>query len=262
MRIERGGDVISLAPDLDTQKVADIARIKIQDLIAQKVDIVADPQHVRDHEADHIALYIEVKQYAVALVHSLDHRPEEISEFQGKLKVVGNQVLKELGLEKTHEVRAGSDAVEIVAKGVTPLDRSRLILAEDIPESEVDRMFKEGLHKGTGIHNFMALSAFADRTPYVVGDSGTDGVAMVEATKYGGGGVWVLNGNSIESIKPAHKAAVSGRYIEKHEITWDHIGEAVAHLQEVQKVYRSAAVSSGGQSLQMAAAMPNRGPSN
>lgn len=244
MRIEQGGAVISLAPEVDTQAIADTAVQKIAELITQNHDVVNDPQMVRDHAcASSIAVYPEVKKYAVALVHSLDHEPREIAEFQGKLKLVGSQVLKTLGLEETHEVRAGSDAVELVAKGITPLTRNCLILSGDIPEDEVLRMEADGLNKGTGIHNFMALSDYSWRTPYVIGYSGTDGVAMVEAEKYGGGGVWVLNGNSIETIKPAHKQAVAGRYIESYEITWGHIGETLGHLRETQKVYPSAEVS-------------------
>lgn len=250
MRIEQGGAVISLAPEVDTQLIADTATQIISELIIQKHDVVNDPQIVRDHACESsFALYPEVKKYAVALVHSLDHDPREIAEFQGKLKLVGAQVLKALGLEDTHEVRAGSDAVELVAKGLTPEMRGRLITAGEIPLDQVELMVQEGLHKGTGIHNFMSLSDFAHRTPYVVGDSGTDGVAMVEAAKYGGGGVWVLNGNTIDSIKPDHKEAVAGRFIESFNITWDHIGETLDHLRDKQKVYEGAAV--------LAQAVPN-----
>jgi len=242
MRIEQNGAVISLAPEIDTQALADNAVAKMQELITEEFGIVTTPQAIRGNNTSNFVVYPEVKQYAVALVHSLNHDHDDIASFQGKLALVGNQVLKEMGLSETHEVRAGSDAVELVAKGLTPIDRNRLILSAVIPEEEIIRMEEEGLHKGTAVHNFMSLSRNSGRTPYVVGDSGTDGVAMVECQKYGGGGMWVLNDNPISSIKKPYLDAVSGRLIENYNATWDHIDETVDYLKQTQKVYASTPI--------------------
>ncbi|MEM9469398.1 MAG: hypothetical protein AAF988_04485 [Pseudomonadota bacterium] len=242
MRIRQNGSVISLAPEVDTSEIAGQAVEEIDDLIQTAHRIVNTPDAVRDNIDKTIAVYPEVKQYAVALVHSLNHHSTDIKRFQGQLEIAANQAIEHLGLQDTHETRTGSDAVEIVAKGMTPGRAQELLQSGELPEGEIQRILKDGLHKGTALHNFMSLPAFSGRTPFMIGDSGTDGVAMIEARKYGGGGVWVLNENPIQNVKPEYQEAVSGRYIPTHEITWDHISEAIDHLRETQKVYAAEAL--------------------
>lgn len=243
IRIEQNGDVIALAPDVDTREIANNAVEEIQNHIKRKHRIVSSPESVRQNSDDVIAVYPEVKQFAVALVHSLNHHHDDIKQFQGNLEIAAQDVLGNLGLSETHEVRTGSDAVEIVSRGLTQERAKQLILSGEISENEVNRLLQYGLNKGTALHNFMSLPDFSGRTPYVIGDSGTDGVAMVEAQKYGGGGVWILNQNPITNVKPEFKAVVEGRYIDNYNISWDHIREVVEHLREEQRVYQSEAVS-------------------
>lgn len=218
IRLEKGGDVISLAPKIDTQEIANKART----MIGNQIYVVNSAQAVRDSEGHVSAVFPEVKDYAVALVHSLGH--SNVDHDRGVLQEVVQQILIDMNLVSTHKMAVGSDAIEIVPKSLAADSLARQIL---VP-AEIARL-DAALNKGVAVHNFMSLNAYANRIPYVVGDSGTDGVAMLEAQKYGGGGVWVKNG---KGVPEQFAEAVNGYQIESFIQTWDHIHAAIFALRE------------------------------
>lgn len=218
IRLEKGGDIISLAPKIDTQEIANKAR----KMIDGRIDIVSTAQAVRDSEGHVSVVFPEVKDYAVALVHSLGH--DNVEYDRGVLQEVAQQILADMDLTATHKMAVGSDAIEIVPKALAKDSLARQILSS----AEIERL-DVALNKGVAVHNFMSLSQYSDRVPYVVGDSGTDGVAMLEAQKYGGGGVWVKNG---KDVPEQFRDAVNGYQIKSFIHTWDHITTAVEHLRD------------------------------
>lgn len=220
MRFEQHGDVISLAPTIDTQAIADQAAM----LLSGQITLVDSPRELRNANGHFSAVFPEVKEFAVALVHSLGH--DRLEGDREILQDVASQVLISMGYEATHKIAVGSDAIEIVPKGLSADSKARSLLSP----KEVERLEIDGLHKGSGIHNFMSYSLYQGRTPFVIGDSGTDGKAMnVCLREYGGGGVWVNNGKPV----PADfQEAVNGYQIETFLDSWDQIKAAVVYLRE------------------------------
>lgn len=219
MRLYQGKEVVALAPEVDTSEIATTAR----GYINGSIPISSSPQEVRESEGKMSAVYPEVKRFAVALVHSLGH--DKVETDRSRLQFAAKQTIDELGIDESHKVAVGSDAIEIVPKGLARTSLARNFLAA----VEIERLEKHGLNKAVGLHNFMSIASYADRTPYVIGDSGTDGVAMIAATQYGGGGVWVKNGKDVPTD---YTRAVNGRQIGRFMDTWKHIGEAVQYLRD------------------------------
>ncbi|GEM_PF-4277824 len=220
IRLEQGGDIIALAPELNTSYVAQRASQLINGHIYQ----VEDPEKVRDAEGRYACVYPEVKSFAIALVHSLGH--DEVDAVRNKLQEVASHILTELKIDNTHKIAIGNDAIEIVPRGLGPNSAA----AQFLEAGQIDFMKQNGLSKIAGVHNFMSLSQNQNRTPYVIGDSGTDGVAMNAAHQsFNGGGIWVSNG---KPVPEQFSAAVDNRMIQNFSVTWDHINNAVEYLRE------------------------------
>lgn len=216
IRIEQNGAVMPLVAQTDTKRLAAIAA----EIIGDRLPIVSSGADVRSHYREATAVvYPEVKDYAVALVHSLECGG--LDEARTLLQEAAHEAILRMGIKDTHRVTIGSDAIEIVPKGIDPHAPALAILSEE----QHELLRTKGAHKGTGVHNFMSLSANKNRTPYMVGDSMPDGNAMIECQKYDGGGIWVLNANT--SVPEAFQAAVGNRIISGHHDTWDHIAAAL-----------------------------------
>ncbi len=220
IRLEQGGDVIALAPELDTSYVGQRA----SQLINGYIDQVETPEKVRDAEGRYACVYPEIKEFAVALVHSLGH--SDVDVVRTKLQEVAGHILAEMKIEDTHKIAVGNDAIEIVPRGLGV----NSIASKFLDAGQIEFMKNNGLSKIAGVHNFMSLPQNQGRIPYVIGDSGTDGVAMNAAfSAFGGGGVWVRNGKAV----PAQFSdAVNGRVIKNFSVTWDHINDAIDYLRE------------------------------
>lgn len=219
MRFEQGGDVISLAPQLDTKLVAKYA----SEFIGSKIPIATEPDEVRQSEGKFSSVYPEVKQFAVALVHSLGH--DNVAEDRKVIIQAAEYAIEKMGIGHTHKIAKGNDAIEIVPKGLCSESTAKLTLNKE----EVLRLEQNGLNKGAGLHNFMSLPQYTNRTPFFSGDSGTDGVAMLAAEQYGGGGVWVNNGHRVPE---EFAKAVGNRQIDSHLVTWPELEIAVEYLRQ------------------------------
>ncbi len=239
MRIEQGGDIIALAPSVSMQAVGEEAKRYIQGVINKErlgLRIAQTPDEVRSAEGKFPLVYPEVKNYAVALVHSLGHG--HVTHNREIFKRAAAHTIEALGLKATHDVAIGNDAIEIVPNGLSADSPARQILHHE----QVIRLGRKGLNKGQGLHNFLSLDAYKNSSTWVIGDSGTDGRAMNKAYKYyNGGGIWVLNG---KTVPDEFSQAVGGRTIENFMRTWDAIEEAVNFLRARQKVYVVAPTAS------------------
>lgn len=224
IRVEKNGEVVSLAPEIDTQKLSE----SVVELIGGRISLSDTPESIRQATGIQSLVFPEVKKYALALVHSLSH--PQVEQDRSVLEQVAKDTIDLNGLSGTHKVAVGSDAIEIVPRGINVNSTANQILEP----CEVDRLKVQGLNKGTAIHNFMSLKDNRDRTPIVVGDSGTDGVAMLAASEYGGAGVWVKNG---KDVPEEFKSAVNGFQISDFNETWDHLGSAMQNLREDQRTY-------------------------
>jgi len=223
IRLEQNGDIIALAPRIDT---AEIGR-KAAEIINGDVFIVREPRDVIDAEGKYACVYPEIKQFAVALVHSLGH--SEVDAVRTKLQQVATRILTDMGIKDTHKIAVGSDAIEIVPLGLCNDSPAHGIL----PDDQISLLRNQGLSKSTGLHNLMTASHLRGRMPIVIGDSGTDGHAMnVAAQEFGGGGVWVSNG---KPVPQQFKEAVDGRVISNFSLTWDHIRAANDYLRAKQR---------------------------
>lgn len=219
IRMTQGGKIISLAAQIDTTQVASEAA----QLIGDRIKVVDSPEVVRASTGKTACVYPEVKDYAVALVHSLGHG--SVENDRKILQEVAQQVVDRLGIGNSHKVVVGSDAIEIAPKGLSVTSDAHLYLSR----AEVERLETNGLSKSTALHNFMSLGSFSDRIPVVIGDSSPDGRAMNEAMKYDGGGIWVKNG---KPVPEEFNRAVGGREIEHFRLTWNHVDSAVTHLRQ------------------------------
>ena len=219
MRIESGGDIIPLAYKTDTAAVVEQAIA----LLDNKVPVANSGSEVREKFEISSMVYPESKDFGVALVHSLGH--PNVGEDRKILKTVAHNTIETMGLQSTHKVTAGNDAIEIVPKGLDPNSPAIDILSENA----MDIIRQNGLSKETAIPTFMSLDNYKERIPYTIGDSAPDGNAMLECQKYGGGGVWVKNG---KSIPKDFKKAVDSRIIDNYSVSWNHIEAAVQYLRQ------------------------------
>ena len=222
MRHEKGGEVVSLGRKLeDVSSLAGTLRLSLQGSIL----VVDDPGLISNfHErgAAEPAVYIEEKSHSIALVHRVH---EGMERERGLFREVAQDLIDRADLSGTHHVISGSDAVEIVPSCFVLNDDAAAIL----PEDQIALLSEQGLGKVTGLHNFMTFHG--NRTPYAMGDSGTDGAVMNEALAiYGGGGVWVQNG---KPVPEKFAEAVAGRIIDHYTLTWDHIRALNAHFGEM-----------------------------
>jgi len=221
MRIEENGAILNLAPEINTNVVGRNAATSIGD----RVKIVDAASQVWEAKGQEAVVYIEIKNSAVALVHSLGLDDSETKEMRETLRSAAEDVIRTMGAEKTHKVTAGTDAVEIV-----PLAPSLCAHAHEVlPDEEKMRIANEGLGKATGIHNIMALIGDG-YIPIMLGDSpGSDGPAMKVCKEYGGYGIAVSNGNDL----PADfLEAANHQVIPTYKHTWSHIEQAVSFLRD------------------------------
>lgn len=220
MRIEENGAVLNLAPQIDTGVIGRNARNAIGD----NIRVVESPEEVWAARGKEAVVYIEIKNAAVALVHSLG-LPEERQQQMRKFleDSVAKPIINAMGLSKTHKSVVGSDAVEIV-----PKVHSLCVQAEDLlPVKEQRRIAELGLGKATGIHNLMGIKG-EGYIPFMLGDSpNSDGPAMKACEEYGGYGIGVSNGNTL----PEEFLRVTrGLIIPTYQATWGHVEGIVSSL--------------------------------
>lgn len=219
IRLKKGGDLISLAPKIDTHALAQEA----SRILSSQATLVTSPQQVWDAYGKSPVVYPEVKDYSVALVHSLEHG--DVEKCRDTLVNAANTTIKNRGLTETHRVAVGSDAVEVVPNGVDPFSPARFELSIPV----LAKLQEEGLNKATAVHIFMSLPENRGKIPLFVGDSGTDGDAMnVCFNVYGGGGAWVKNNKDVPSN---YVEAVQGRIIGDYNESWQHVQHAVNTVQ-------------------------------
>lgn len=220
-RFGHGQTVYSMAPALDVQQVGVLSSMGIS--ASGIIRISDNPSDIR--QSSDPAVYIEHKNSSVALVHTLRHgedHADHLRLLRSVLQPVARDIVERMGLQETHEVKTGGDAVEIVPKGLD----LRSAAIEHLPEGEINRIVKDGLSKATAIHNFHAL--YSERRMIMTGDSSPDLDAMVEGRKYGGKGVYVSNGMP---LKARYLDAVHYK-IDRHEMTWPIIADTVIRLRE------------------------------
>jgi hypothetical protein len=145
------------------------------------------------------------------------------------LEPVANNIILALDLGKTHKVKTGSDAVEIVPFCVSPNHTAHIHLSH----KEVERIVNVGLGKDTAVHNFNSL--FEGRRMLITGDSTPDLQAMKIAKEhYGGKGIYVSNGHALpESFRNA-----VDHTIPHFTMTWKMIGDTVKQLQEIAPIHK------------------------
>lgn len=219
MRIEQGGDIIALAPRIDTHQLARYAETSING----HINIAKTPDEVRQAEGHFSCVYPEVKNFALALVHSLGHSAVDADRVI--IEQAAQYAIDQAGLGSVCKIAKGSDAIEIVPKG---LDETSL--ASQFLNAQQIGYLRDALNKASAVHNFMSLPEFKDRIPNFWGDSGTDGKGMIVAAEhYGGTGTWVKNG---KSVPEEFAAAVGDRTIENYFRTWDEIEAANQYLRD------------------------------
>lgn len=147
-----------LAPILDSNGIADFALRAITgnlDIFNTQADVLGDKPGV----------FIEKKNHSVALVFAARATPQAGRDL---LNSVAQNVLTNFGLQSSHRVSLGRDAVEVV-----PI----------------------GLNKADAVRHFMNTDAFRGKTPIFLGDGLPDTHGMkVCADEFGGYGIAVGNG--------------------------------------------------------------------
>lgn len=228
-RYGHGHDVVYMAPEIDVETMGALCDQKIRSSRHGNMIRIADrPATIRNSQD--LAVYIEKKNTSIALVHttlrgneSEEDKLNHLGKMRGILQPVAEEILKEMGLEETHMVKTGNDAVEMVPKNMDKDNKASMWL----PKPEVERLHKDGLSKATAVHNFMALHQ--NRNFVMTGDSSPDLDAMIVGKKYyNGKGIYVSNGIP---LKEQYTSAVDW-LIERHEMTWAMIGNTINQLRE------------------------------
>lgn len=144
-----------LAPVLDSDGIADFALRQIAGNLA-----IFNSQ--KDVLGDKPGVFIEKKNHSVALVFAARATPQEGRDL---LNTVAQGVLNSFGLQNSHRVSIGRDAVEVVPMG---------------------------LNKADAVRHFMNTDAFRGKTPIFLGDGLPDANGMkVCAEEFGGYGIAV-----------------------------------------------------------------------
>lgn len=223
-RFGHGHKVTYMAPEIDVVRIGELAVNGIQK--NGSINIVAAPEEIRANsgEGKNVrAVFPELKNTSVALVHTINGDPAHLESMRAVLKPVAAEILKQLGMEETHMIKAGGDAVEIVPKSLDPNNQAGLYLSQ----AEISRITAHGLGKDIATHNFHTL--YADRRMIITGDSKPDLDAMLVAhDNYDGVGVYVHNGNPLGA---AYERAVK-HTIPHHTATWGLVKDTVIRLRE------------------------------
>jgi hypothetical protein len=241
-RFGHGHDIVFMSPQIDTKRMGSLADSYLRE--GGKLHIAETPDYIRRnsnaHGQDEIkAVYVEVKNTSVALVHTTTGQEGHKDYIRSVLRPVGERILKEMGLSETHQVKAGNDAVEMVPKALS----NDITTGIGLPQTEIDRIVKNGLGKGVAVHNFMSL--FPNRTMMITGDGKPDLEAMKEAKDhFGGKGVFVSNGHPISE---GFERAVD-HTLDRHTMTWGLIHDTVVRLKEAAPIVKLP-LRSGGPSF-------------
>lgn len=231
-RFGHGQDIVFMSPKIDTALMGSLADKYLRE--DGKLRIAQTPDYIRNNSNangnDEVkAVYVEVKNTSVALVHTTTGQEDHKDFIRGVLRPMGERILKEMGLSESHQVKAGNDAVEMVPK----------VLSKDVttgiglPKTEIDRIVAHGLGKGVAVHNFMSL--FPNRKMMITGDGKPDLEAMKEAKDhFGGKGVFVSNGHPIsEGFERAVDYTIA-----RHTMTWGLIHDTVVRLREAAPIVK------------------------
>lgn len=223
MRFERHGDIIALAETSDTQLIADFAA----KLISKDIEIVGSSADVSNSHMKKAVIFPEVKNFGVALIRSLGHDAAHHSE--QVCVAAAHATIKELGLEESHKVTCGRDAVEIVPKGLGRNSEARLILADK--PSLIARL-DQNLCKDNAVHTFMGLNKNSDCSFIMSGDGEPDmHAALVARREYGGGGVFTSNGNTLEKMAKEDSALAHEFQLTVGPRIVPHYSEHFAHIE-------------------------------
>lgn len=233
-RFGHGQDVTFMAPEIDVPQIGKLSHAGVTR--EGSIRVANSPDDIRSHSfngSSDRAVFIELKNTSVALVHTTNGDHAHLESMRSVLKPLASQILNEMGLSETHMVKAGSDAVEMVPKGVSPTHKA----GEHLPPSEIDRIHQYGLGKDIAVHNFH--SRFSNRKMLITGDSKPDLDAMIVAHEsYDGHGIFVSNGHSLSEIyndstdkeQRCTKALLG--VTDHYSMTWPLIGDTVARLRE------------------------------
>ncbi len=145
----RGASLTALAPEINIDAMVRAAITELSGQVALIKNILDLPQGKN-------AIHVEQKQFSMALVFS-----HEFNEATQKAALdAAHKIFRNLpDLKDTHEIKIGSDSVEI-----GPL----------------------GTDKGVAMRDFMAIAPFKGRTPIYIGDGPTDEDAMKVVREMGG----------------------------------------------------------------------------
>ncbi len=195
-RFGHGQTITWLAPEIDTTKMGELAHSGITK--DGSIRIAAEAEDIRANSfpgSTDRAVFIEIKNASVALVHTTNGDHSHLDSMRKVLEPLGREILAEMGLSDTHKVKHGSDAVELVPNGPSPDHKAGLALSQ----AEVSRINSYGLGKDTAVHNFTSL--YSGRRMLITGDSKPDLDAMIVANEnYDGRGIFVSNGHSLSEI--------------------------------------------------------------
>lgn len=233
-RYGHGHSITWLAPEIDSTDMG----ARAYDAISQEgsIRIAATPDEIRKNSfvgSTNRSVFIEIKNASIALVHTTNGDHNHLDSMRKVLEPLGQQILENMGLDKTHKVKAGSDAVELVPNGAAPDHKAGIYLNQ----TEINRIAEHGLSKETAVHNFQTL--YAGRRILFTGDSKPDIDAMIVAKEHHGGtGVFVSNGHSLNEIYNGNtglvdRATAAVSHTTPHfTMTWPLIGDTVKRLRD------------------------------
>lgn len=152
-RPERGAQLQALAAQMDVDRLADQA---VKELSA-RLHVIKE---LADIAGDQNEIYVERKQFSLALIfsHNACQNTKDVAHDVAHHLLAMQRDLQEIDKE-AHDIKNGSDSVEIGPKGV---------------------------HKGIAIKDFMNTASFKGKIPIYIGDGPTDEDAMREVRLMGG----------------------------------------------------------------------------
>ncbi len=227
-RFGHGQKAVFMAPEIDIELIGNMAAGGIQK--DGTIRIAETPEEIRANSGagkDVRAVYVERKNTSIALVHTINGDPAHLESMRSVLKPVAAGILSHLGMDGTHMIKAGGDAVEIVPRSLDPNNKAW----QHLPPSEIDRIKANGLGKDIATHNFHTL--YENRRMIITGDSKPDLDAMLVAhDNYDGVGVYVHNGNPLGETY----ARAVRHTIPHHTMTWGIVKDTVVRLREISPI--------------------------
>lgn len=246
-RFGLGQCLIFMAPEINIEQLAGLSQDSI--LSNGSVKLVGTPGEIGGNKD--LAVYIEKKNASIALVHTTirpayngDPAPlQHLQAIRQVLVPIAKDVIESMGIEDTHMLKQGNDAIEIVPKGLDSKSEATSIL----PEQEIKRITESGLSKATALHNFKPF--FENRVVHMLGDGDPDMDVAIEIKKeYSGWGTYVSNGVSLP--EHYHHAVRNDKgdtsIIDNHKLTWPLLIDTATALQESLPKHKMPLPPAGG----------------